>query len=153
MAYVVFSLLFIVSHIVAYMVAGVVSLQLFYKPLHGGKEALYRSFLRDAEDPQEKRRLGRVLIPTQVARGLLMSLVLYPVLGYLGGLPFGLQFAFLGGLMFVYTDFCSAVPFSNTLEGVVYMKRSFIQQAFWKTQPESVLYSVMMGLAGALFLF
>jgi hypothetical protein len=82
-----------------------------------------------------------------------MSLVLYPVLGYLGGLPFGLQFAFLGGLMFVYTDFCSAVPFSNTLEGVVYMKRSFIQQAFWKTQPESVLYSVMMGLAGALFLF
>jgi len=151
--YVVFSGLFIVSHIVAYMLAGAVTLQLFYKPLHGGKGALYGAFLRDTEDPAEKRRLGKVLIPTQVARGLLMSVVLYPVLGFMGGLSFGLQFAFLGGLMFVYTDLASAVPFSNTLEGIVYMRPQFIEKAFLKTQVESILYSVIMGLAGALFLF
>ncbi len=153
MQYLVFSGLFIAAHIVAYMVAGAVTFQLYYKPIHGGKGALYEDFLRDTEDPKEKQRIGLLLLPTQVARGLLMSLVLYPVLGYLGGLSFGVQLAFLGGLMFVYTDFCSAVPFSNTLEGVVYMKPRFIREAFLKTQVESVLYSVLMGLAGALFLF
>lgn len=153
MQYLTFSGLFIVTHIVAYMVAGVVTLRLFYRPFHGGKDALYGAFLRNTEDPAEKKRLGRVLLPIQVVRGLLMSVVLYPALGFLGGLPSWLQFAFLGGLMFVYTDLCAAVPFSNTLEGIAYMKPQFIERAFLKTQVESVLYSAVMGLGAALFLF
>jgi len=79
MEYLVFSGLFIVSHIFAYYLAGAITYPLFYKRLHGGKDSLYGSFLRDMTDPAERRRQGILLIPAQVARGLLMSLVLYPV--------------------------------------------------------------------------
>jgi hypothetical protein len=153
MGYLTFSALFTAAHIVAYMAAGAITLHLFYKPLHGGKDALYGAFLRDHDDPDERKRLGRVLLPSQLARGVLMSIVLYPVLGTLGDLSFGLQFAFLAGLMYIYTDLASAVPFSNTIEGVVYMKPTFIREAFWKTQGESAIYSVLMGTAGAMLLF
>lgn len=127
MDYLVFSGLFIVSHIFAYFLAGGITYPLFYKRLHGGEDSLYEPFLRDMSDPAEKRRQGKLLIPTQVARGLLMSLVLYPVLSPLGDLSFSLQFAFLAGLMFIYADLGSAVPFSNTIEGIVYMKHHIIR--------------------------
>jgi len=55
--------------------------------------------------------------------------------------------------MFVYADLASAVPFSNTIEGIVYMKRRFIQEAFWKTQVESVIYATTMGVFAGLYLF
>ena len=28
--------------------------------------------------------------------------------------------------MFVYADFASAIPFSNTIEGIVYLKKEFV---------------------------
>jgi hypothetical protein len=151
--YLTFSALFIVSHIVAYFFAGAVTYPLFYKPLHGGEGSLYGAFLRDMNDPSEARRQMALLVPAQVVRGLLMALVLLPVLGFLGEQSFAIQFAFMAGLMFVYTDLGAAVPFSNTIEGIVYMKPRFIREAFVKTQVESILYSVTMGLAAAWFLF
>ena len=79
-----------------------------------------------------------------------MSVVLYPVLGGLGELSFGMRFLFLGGLMFVYADFCSAIPFSNTLEGLIYMKPEFVKRkVFWTIQMEAVIYSVLFGLAAS----
>lgn len=153
MEYLVFSGLFIISHIFAYYLAGAITYPLFYEHLHGGADSLYGSFLRDMTDPAEKKRQGMLLIPAQVARGLLMSLVLYPVLGYLGEISFGLQFAFMAGLMFVYADLASAVPFSNTIEGIVYMKPRFIREAFWKTQIEAVIYAATMGAFAGLYLF
>lgn len=32
----------------------------------------------------------------------------------------------MDGLMFVYADFCSATPFSNTLKKVIYMEPEFV---------------------------
>ena len=153
MEYVVFSALFIVTHIVAYTAAGAITYPLFYRDLHGGEGSLYGPFLRDMTDPAERARNGKLLLPTQIARGLLMSLVLYPVLGYLGELPFGLQFAFLAGLMYVYTDLAAATPFSNTIEGILYMKPRFIREAFWPTQVEALIYAVLMGIAAGWYLF
>lgn len=153
MEYLTFSLLFAATHVVAYLVAGAVTYPLFYERLHGGEDSLYGCFLRDMTDAGERRRQMALLLPTQLARALLMSIVLYPVLGPLGDLSIGLQFAFLAGLMFVYADLASAVPFSNTIEGILYMKLRFIREAFWKTQVEAVLYSVIMGVAAALYLF
>jgi len=79
-----------------------------------------------------------------------MSLVLYPILPYLKELSFGMQFLFMGGLMFVYADFSSAVPFSNTIEGLVYLKKTFVKKkVFWTIQFEAILYSTLFGLLSA----
>ena len=53
----------------------------------------------------------------------------------------------------MYADFCSAIPFSNTLEGLIYMKPEFVRRrVFWAIQMEAVIYSLLFGLGAAWFL-
>ncbi|MDZ7775352.1 MAG: hypothetical protein U5L09_06905 [Bacteroidales bacterium] len=83
-----------------------------------------------------------------------MSAVLYPVLPAIAELSFIMQLFFTGGLMFIYADFASAVPFSNTIEGLVYLQKPFVRKkVFWTIQLESIVDSVMFGLLAAWLLF
>ncbi len=151
--YVKFSLLFFAIHFVCYMIAGVIDLQLA-KKMYSGKNRLYKSFFRDMDDKKESMRIARLLIPSQFVRGIIMSMVLYPILPYLGELSFVMQFVFMASLMFVYADFASAIPFSNTIEGIVYLKKEFVEKrVFWTIQFEAILYSIMFGLLSAWLLF
>ena len=153
MEYIKFSFLFFIIHTLVYYIAGFINYQ-FSKKLYGGRDQLYHSFLRNMSDPREALAVNKKIIPVQLLRAILMSVILYPVLGILGDLSFGLQFAFMGGLMFVYADFCSAIPFSNTLEGLIYMKPEFVQKkVFWTIQMEAIIYSMLFGLLSAWFLF
>ncbi len=144
---------FVLAHLVAYVAAGAVTYPLVYKSWHGGEGSLYGAFLRDMTDEAERRRNGLLLVPTQVGRALLMSIVLYPVLGALGEQSAVIQFLFMAGLMYVYTDLAAATPFSNNIEGLLYMKGHIVRRAFWPTQIEAVLYAVLMGAAAAWFVF
>ena len=154
MEYVWFSLGFVAIHLGAYIAAGALTLQ-FTKDLYtGGDGALFGSFLRDVGAPEEKTRQGLVMWPAQVARGLLMSIVLYPILEPLGELSFAARFGFLAALMFVYTDLAAASPFSNNIEGLVYMKNKFVRPSvFWRIQSEALLYSAVFGALAAWTLF
>ncbi len=134
------------------MVAGAIDFKLAQE-MYSGKDRLYKSFFRDMEDEQESNRIAKLLFPSQLIRSLLMSVVLYPVLPFLKELSFFLQFAFMAGLVFVYADFSSAIPFSNTIEGLVYLKKEFVQKkVFWTIQLEAIIYSLLFGLLSALFL-
>lgn len=149
MDYVWFTVWFTVAHLVAYIVAGVLNLRLT-RDLYEGDDALFAPFLRDVAQPAEQQRQGIVMWPAQLARGVLMSVVLYPVLTPLTDLSFLVRFGFLAGLMFVYADLAAATPFSNTVEGLVYMKRRYVRaDVFWRVQSEAIVYSLLFGaLAG-----
>jgi hypothetical protein len=150
--YIIFSLMFFIIHLVCYVIAGVIDLQLA-KKIYLGKNRLYNSFFRDVGDEKENQRIAKLLLPSQLIRAVLMSLVLYPVLPYLKEMTFGMKFIFMSSIMFVYADFASAVPFSNTIEGLVYLKKEFVQKrVFWTIQLEAILYSLMFGLLSAWFL-
>lgn len=154
MQYVWFSLGFFVIHLIAYAVAGALNLRLLSRPLYGGEDALFAPFFRDMDDPEVKARAGRLMVPAQLARALPMSVVLYPVLGAIGDLPYGLRLAFLAGLMFVYTDLAAATPFVNNIEGLVYLRPELTQRAvFWTIQSEAVVYALLFGSAAAWLLF
>ncbi len=149
MTYITFSLLFFVIHFACYIIAGVIDLQLA-KKMYSGKNRLYKSFFRDMDDQKESMRIAKLLIPSQFIRGIIMSMVLYPILPFLGDLSFGMQFVFMASLMFVYADFASAIPFSNTIEGIVYLKKEFVERkVFWTIQLEAIMYSIMFGLLSA----
>ncbi len=153
MEYLRFTFLFFVIHTVTYYLAGVINYQ-FSKRLYGGKDQLYKSFLRNMSDPKESVSVNKKIIPVQLVRAILMSVVLYPVLEFAGDLSWGLRFLFMGGLIFVYADFCSAIPFSNTLEGLIYMKPEYVRPiVFWTIQMEAIIYSVIFGLASSWLLF
>jgi len=105
-------------------------------------------------DPKEAAKVNIKIIPIQLIRAIFMSVVLYPVIGRLAELSFGLRFAFMGGLMFVYADFCSSIPFSNTLEGLIYMKSEFTKtKIFWTIQMEAIIYSIIFGVSASWLLF
>jgi hypothetical protein len=151
--YVWFSLGFVAIHLSAYIAAGALTLQ-FTRDLYTGDSALFASFLRDVDAPAEKTRQGLVMWPAQLARGLLMSIVLYPILGPLAELSFAARFGFLAALMFVYTDLAAATPFSDNIEGLVYMKKKFVRpNVFWRIQSEALIYSTVFGGLAAWTLF
>ena len=134
--------------------AGVLNQQLVSRELYSGERALYAPFFRNVDEPAERGRQGRLMVPAQLARALLMSIVLYPLLGTLGDWSFGLRFAFLSGLMFVYADLAAATPFSNNIEGLVYLQPRFTTwEVFWKVQSEAVVYSLLFGGFAAWLLF
>jgi len=148
-----FSLLFLVIHLACYLLAGIIT-RPFSKDLYGGEKRLYKSIFRNMEDVKENHRVAQLLLPSQLIRALFMSAVLYPILPCLQSLSFWQQFGFMGGLMFVYADFCSAVPFSHTIEGWVYLKKELVhKKVFWTVQSEAILYSLAFGLGSALFIF
>ena len=152
MEHVKFSLLFFAVHFICYIIAGVIDLRLA-KKIYIGKNRLYQSFFRNMDDQKESLRIAKLLIPSQLFRAILMSLVLYPILPYLTQLSFELKFIFMASLMFVYADFSSAIPFSNTVEGLVYLKKEFVKKrVFWTIQLEAIIYSFLFGLLSALFL-
>ncbi len=144
MEYLLFSVWFTVIHTAVYTAAGAVALKLS-KDLYEEKNRLL-DYLNDMSVEMENKHVAKWFLPAQLLRGLLMSVVLYPVLGLLGDLTFGLRFAFLAGLMFVYTDFASAVPFPNNIEGFVYLKKRYLKkEIFWKLYLEMILYSLAFG--------
>jgi hypothetical protein len=152
--YLVFSLGFFVIHLLVYMAAGWFTLRYVSGHLYQGEGALLTTFMRDPSDPRESAGLMGRLLAAQVLRALLMSVVLYPLLGPIGELSFELRALLLGGLMFVYADLASAVPFSNTLEGLVYLKPRFVSRpVFLRIGTEALIYSIAFGLLAGWFLF
>lgn len=153
LVYLKFSLLFLIAHFVSYIIAGVIDLQLA-KKMYKGKDRLYRGFFRDMDNQEESMRVAKLLIPSQFVRAILMSVVLYPILPFLQTFSFWQQFLFMGSLVFIYADLSSAVPFSNTIEGLVYLKKEYVEKrVFWTIQFEAILYSLLFGLLSAWLLF
>jgi hypothetical protein len=151
--YVWFSLGFFVIHLGAYVIAGVLT-QTWSKDIYHGPDALLAPVLRDVSEEDERLRQGKLMLPAQLVRALLMSVVLYPLIEPLGGLDYPVRFAVLGGLMLIYADLASASPFPNTIEGLVYLRSRFIDaSAFWRLQSEAVIYSVLFGAVAAWLLF
>lgn len=57
-------------------------------------------------------------------------------------------------MIFVYTDFASAIPFPYNIEGFIYLKERYLKKgAFWKLQFEMIVFSSIFGLVAAWILF
>ena len=150
--YAVFIVGFTIIHTIAYTVAGMIELQ-FADYIYGGEERRV-DFVRDMTIPEESTRIGLVFLPAQLVRGVLMAIVLLPLFDAIGNLTYGIRVAFLAGLMFVYADLASAVPFPNTIEGLVYLETEYISHdSFLTIQFEALLYSLLFGLSAGWFLF
>ena len=145
MQYLRFIGIFIFSHFISYMIAGVISYR-FSKDLYEGEERLL-DFLKDMANEKENAEVARYSLIAQILRGILLAVVLLPVLNPISSVSFVNKAIFFSGLMLIYTDLASAMPFPDTIEGLVYMKKKYLKaSAFWKMQIEMIIYSVIFGL-------
>ena len=148
MGYLFFSLAFMGLHTLAYMGAGMIAFNIS-SDLYQGEDRLL-DFLLDPGEEGEGGFTFMKVIPAQIIRGLIMSVVLYPILGFLSEISFLTQFLFFAGLTFIYTDLSSGDPFPSNIEGWVYMKKDYLsRKAFWKIQTEMIIYSGIFGLLAA----
>ncbi|WP_130807898.1 hypothetical protein [Senegalia massiliensis] len=151
MEYIKFSLFFILSHVVSYLIAGVIALKIS-KDIYESRKRLC-SFLRDMSNKEESLYVSRYFMPAQILRGFLMSIVLYPFIDNLVEFSFMLKFLFFSGLMFIYTHIASTSPFIDNIEGYVYFKSEYLKKkAILKFQLEMILYSILFGLIISFFI-
>lgn len=83
--------------------------------------------------------MAKWFIPAQLIRGLLLSLVLYPIITPLGELSFFLRLVFFFGLVFIYTHIASAAPCSDNIEGFVYLKERYLNKTMFIKCPKCKL--------------
>jgi hypothetical protein len=86
--YLKFSLSFTFLHILSYVIAGIVAYYIVHKgPYFTGDDSFFEIYRTPGTE--DWNHVNKWLIPTQVIRGLLFSIVLYPVLSTIGnlGLP------------------------------------------------------------------
>jgi hypothetical protein len=79
MEYIRFSLLFALVHAGAYLVAGLLAYRISHDLYQGENRLL--DFLKNMADKSENARVARWSLPLQLLRGLLLSIVLYPIMG------------------------------------------------------------------------
>ncbi len=152
MQYLVFSLWFTLIHVLSYTLAGVLALRIS-KDIYEGRSRLM-DYLRDMSDEKESKHVQKWFIPGQILRGILMSIILYPILAPLGELSFGIRFLFFIGLMFIYTHLSSVAPCSDNIEGLIYLKERYINRTlFLKFHFEMIIYSLLLGFFVSFFLF
>ncbi len=147
-----FTVGFALIHTTAYVVAGMLALRVS-SDLYKGEHRLL-DFINDMSESNGNTRVQKLFLPAQLLRGVLMALVLYPVVPFLGEISFVSRSAFLFGLMFIYTDFAGAVPFPHNIEGWVYMKSQYLQKnRQWKLYFEITIYSLLFAGFSAWILF
>ncbi len=145
MDYLIFSFLFILIHSMSYIISGAIALK-FSKDIYETKDRLC-TFLRDMSNKEESKHVERYFLPAQVPRGLLMSIVLFPLLDPIAEMTFGLKFIFFSSLTFIYNHLSSASPFMDNIEGLVYFRKEFLKTEFFiKFQLEMLIYSTIFGL-------
>ncbi len=152
MGYLSFSLWFTLIHVLAYTLAGMLALRIS-KDIYEGKSRIM-DYLRDMSIEKESKHVQKWFIPGQIVRGILLSIILYPILIPLGELSFGVRFLFFAGLMFIYTHLACAAPCSDNIEGLIYMKERYINRTlFLKFHFEMIIYTVVLGFFVSFFLF
>jgi len=152
MEYIQFSLRFALVHTGAYFIAGLLAYRISRDLYHGKTRLL--DFLKDMSNELENDRVSKWVLPLQLLRGFLLSMVLYPIMGLLGELSYIHRIIFLAGLMFVYTDFASAIPFPHNIEGFIYFKERYLKKSvFWKLEFEMIIFSLIFGLVSGWILF
>ena len=145
MEYFIFAVFFVVLHVISYTFAGATALK-FSADLYRGSERLY-DFHRDMNDEEESRHVKIYFLPAQIVRGALLAVVLFPVLALLSELTFVLLFAFIFGLLFIFTDLACVNPFPHNIEGLVYMRERYIRRdKLVKLYYETTVYSLLMAL-------
>lgn len=147
-----FSLIFMVIHAGAYMIAGALIFHVS-ADIYTGKTRLM-DYLNDMSVQEEYGHVTRWFLPGNLLRGLLLSIVLYPILAPLADLDTIFRFLFFFGLMFIYTHLGSAAPCPDNIEGLVYMKKKYLSRlSFLKFQLEMLLYSLIFAAAATWLLF
>ena len=140
-----FSAGFIGIHTIAYMLAGMIT----YPIVHKG-HPIYRYYLR-REEEKEWSKAMKLLLPIQLLRGLLLSLVFFPILDYMKEMSIGINSVFLFGILFIVGGLASQIPFPGNLEGFVYIRDQF-QKGRLKFHIEDLIYCPIVAVAVSLLL-
>ena len=134
-----FALQVIVSHVVTYIAVGVLAYAFVTREFFTDPSGPAAQVLRTPGEPALWGHVTTWMLPSQVARGLLIALVLYPFLSTLRSWSYWKRLAAVAGLYIVLGQWASTVAGSGTIEGWLILRREF-------TAPGIVLRAMIEGL-------
>jgi len=129
----------ILIHVVTYIVVGALAYAFLTREFFVHSNGLVAQVLRTPGEPALWRHVTTWMLPFQVARGLLIALVLYPFLSTLRSWSYWKRLASVAGLYIVLGQWASTVAGSGTIEGWLILRPEF-------TSPGIVLKAMIEGL-------
>ena len=133
-----------VAHVVTYVAVGALAYPFLTREFFEGA-GLAAQVMRTPAEPALWAHVTRWMLPFQVLRGLLLSLVLYPFLGTLLSWSYARRCVALAGLYVVIGQWASTVAGSGTIEGWLILRPEF-------TTPSVVVKAMAEGLVQGLAL-
>ncbi|HZP01009.1 MAG TPA: hypothetical protein VFD30_12005 [Terriglobia bacterium] len=135
------------AHVTTYFLAGAIAYPLLTKEYYVGQNPIFAAFLRTEADPALWGHVVRWFLPAEILRGLLISIVLYPLFDVLKTWAFTKRWLLISALLVGLGFWAAAVPAPGTLEGMIYMRPFITPAVHLRVQPENIL----QGLALAFF--
>jgi hypothetical protein len=135
------------AHVTTYFLAGAIAYPLLTKKYYVGQNPIFAAFLRTEADPELWAHVGRWFLPAEILRGLLISLVLYPLFDVLKAWTFTKRWLLISALLVGLGFWAAAVPAPGTIEGMIYLRPFITPAVHLHVQPENIL----QGLALAFF--
>lgn len=134
-----------VAHIVTYIGVGVLAYIFLTREFFDTSNVLVAQVMRTPGDPILWSHVTRWMLPFQIARGVLIALVLFPFLSTLRSWNYWKRVAAIGGLYVVLGQWASTVAGSGTIEGWLILRPEF-------TAPDIVIKAMIEGLVQGLAL-
>ncbi|MFC2124195.1 hypothetical protein ACFLU5_05230 [Bacteroidota bacterium] len=139
-----FVLIFIVAHIVAYWIAGIIAYFTLYQPFFEGEEALLSCFMRMRDDPELWPHVMKWQTQGQVLRAILFAVVMLPFFTTWKEWKLSKRIWTVLVAYFILTHFAATAPSGGNIEGFIYMRPEFVEDGFWKYQPEAIIHGLIM---------
>lgn len=114
-----------VAHVVTYIAVGALAYPLLTHEFFEGSAGLAGQVMRTPAEPELWAHVTRWMLPFQVLRGVLISVVLYPFLETLTRWSYAKRVSVIAGLYIVLGQWASTVAGSGTIEGWLILRPEF----------------------------
>lgn len=140
------------AHVTTYFLAGALAYNFLTKEFYIGPNPIFAAFMRTEAQPELWAHVVRWFLPTQILRGLLMAIVLYPLFDALKAWSFGKRYLLIAALYLVPGFWGATVAAPGTIEGMVYLRPFITPEVHLRVQPEVIGQGLALAflIAGAM---
>lgn len=134
----------VAAHTVSYFVVGSVAYLTLTREFYEGPRPIFATFMRTPAEPELWAHATRWFLPAQLARGVLLAVVLWPFVPTLRTWSVPRRALALAGLYLGIGFWATTVAAPGTLEGLVYLRPEINLRAHLLVQPEILVQGLIL---------
>ena len=140
----IFSLKLTTVHVITYYIIGGIAYQLVTKEFYIGENPVFSTFMITENDAELWSQVMIWILPGQIIRGILISIVVFPFFETLISWRYLKRFFVIAGLYLVLGFWASTVAAPGTIDGIIYMRPEINLNAHLAVQPEIIIQGLLL---------